>query len=877
MKKAVLLFCVIQLLLLPDVYSQFYQWGTIPAGGGGYVTGIVAHPKEENLIYIRTDVGGVYRYEAPNSQHPDRPYWVQLMEWIPIEQKSLWSTDGIALNPQNTNEIYVALGPGAGDNWMNTDPYPQGVYKSSDRGLTWKQVLNKRYRGNQGNRTTGECLAVIPEGDGNIVLAGTRFDGLFRSENSGTTWSKVSSVPSDASGVGIRSIAFDLSNPAKVYLTAYNSGVYVSSDRGVTFSLIEGTSTLNPRSVAVGKNGVAWITSKKGVYKYSNGTLMKNSPSTSVNDYNSIAIDPTNSAHVVITQQLSAYRTKMFRTTDGGANWQTITNNKTFVNNVPWYKDEHMGAAIAGVMFNPFNPKQLWFTDWYLPWKTDDVTASRIHYESVPWGVEELVIFDIVCPPTDAILYNGCADNGGLCHVSMTDFPEVRFGEQESTGIDFCELNPASIVRVSSNGWGASGFRVSRSDDAGSSWRTISVPGLSGTGKVAYSSKDIENYIFIPTGNNKIPMVTKDDGATWNNVKGLPSNTYNKEFWNNYNKDLVSDRINGNKYYAYISGRCYVSEDGGENFSQRATGLPTPSSSDSPGVYMAVSPYVEGDLWISIGGKGIYHSVNSGASFAKVEEFTNCKTVAVGPPIHDIEPIVYIHAKHESIGWGVFCSLNGGVDWMQINDDTHQVSNSPRQMAADRSFPGRLFIGSGGRGVYCGTPIDPLTKVITPMITPAGGMVYTNTRVTIKSVPEDAEIYYTTDGSVPTTSSTRYTRPFEVGEAEQIKAIAVKGGLRNSEVVSVLYENSGVSGVKSANIGEEIKIRYNRNARSVMVCNASDVVSYGIRDINGILLNKGLNKGDNVLTIDTARYTNRFLLLELKLGNGVNKCYKIIS
>lgn len=281
MKKAVLLFCVIQLLLLPDVYSQFYQWGTIPAGGGGYVTGIVAHPKEENLIYIRTDVGGVNRYEAPNSQHPDRPYWVQLMEWIPIEQKSLWSTDGIALNPQNTNEIYVALGPGAGDNWMNTDPYPQGVYKSSDRGLTWKQVLNKRYRGNQGNRTTGECLAVIPEGDGNIVLAGTRFDGLFRSENSGTTWSKVSSVPSDASGVGIRSIAFDLSNPAKVYLTAYNSGVYVSSDRGVTFSLIEGTSTLNPRSVAVGKNGVAWITSKKGVYKYSNGTLMKNSPSTS--------------------------------------------------------------------------------------------------------------------------------------------------------------------------------------------------------------------------------------------------------------------------------------------------------------------------------------------------------------------------------------------------------------------------------------------------------------------------------------------------------------------------------------------------------------------------------------------------------------------
>ena len=691
MKKTVILICIVQFLFGLDLYSQFYQWGTIPAGGGGYVTGIVAHPKEENLIYIRTDVGGVYRYEAPNDQHPDHPYWVQLMEWIPVENKSLWSTDGIALNPQNPDEIYVALGPGAGDSWIDTDPYPQGVYKSSNRGQTWKQVLNKRYRGNQGNRSTGECLAVIPEGEGNIVLAGTRFDGLFRSENGGSTWSNISTVPTDASGVGIRSIAFDPSNPAKVYLTAYNSGVYESSDRGVTFSLIDGTSSLNPRSVAVGTDGVVWITSKNGVYKYSGGSLVKNSPNASVSDYNSIAIDPTDPAHVVITQQLSAYKTKIFRTTNGGDRWQIITNNKTFYNNVPWYRDEHMGAAIAGVAFNPFDTKQLWFTDWYLPWKTDDVTAASIHYESVPWGVEELVIFDIVCPPTNAILYNGCADNGGLRHDSMTDYPTVRFGEQESTGIDFCELNPASIVRVSSNGWGASGFRVSRSDDAGDSWRTVYSPNV--TGKVAYSSKDVKNYIFIPTGSNKTPLVTKDDGATWKNVSGLPSNTYNKEFWNNYNKALISDRINGNKYYAFISGKCYVSEDGGESFSQRSSGLPSPSSSDSPGVYMAASPYTEGDLWISIGGKGIYHSVNSGASFTKIEEFVNCKTVAIGPPINETTPIVYIHAQQESMGWGVFCSLNGGVDWMQINDEAHQVSNNPRQMAADRSVPGRLFIG----------------------------------------------------------------------------------------------------------------------------------------------------------------------------------------
>lgn len=871
MRKIALMF-LIQFFFVSNLYSQFYEWGTLAAGGGGYVTGIVAHPKEENLIYIRTDVGGVYRYEAPNEEHPDRPYWVQLMEWIPVEDKSLWSTDGIALNPQNPDEIYVALGSGAGDSYMDSDPYPQGVYKSTNRGKSWKQVLNKRFRGNQGNRSTGECLAVIPEGDGDVVLAGTRFEGLFRSEDGGSKWSRVTSVPTDANGVGIRSVAFDPSNPAKVYLTAYNSGVYASTDKGASFSLIDGTASINPRSVEVGTDGVVWITSKKGVYKYVNNELVKNSPSGSVVDYNSIAIDPTNPAHVVITQQLSAYKTKMFRTTDSGATWQVITNNKTFYNHVPWYRDEHMGAAIAGVEFNPFNTKQLWFTDWYLPWKTDDITASTIHYESVPWGVEELVIFDIVCPPTSAILYNGCADNGGLRHDSMTEYPTVRFGEQESTGIDFCELYPSSIVRVSSNGWGASGFRVSRSDDAGETWRTVYSP--KETGKVAYSAKNKQNYIFIPTGSGKIPLVTKDDGASWTEVKGLPSNTYNKEFWNNYNKALVSDRINGNKFYALVSGKFYVSEDGGATFEVKSTGLPTPSSSESPGIYMAASPYVEGDIWVSIGGKGIYHSVNSGASFTQVEEFDNCKTVAVGPPITGTTPIVYIQAEQESMGWGVFCSLNGGVDWSQINDGSFQVSNNPRQMAADRSYPGRLFIGSGGRGVYCGTPLDPLTQVVSPMITPAGGLVDRGTLVTIKSLPEDAEIYYTTDGSEPTISSTRYTGPFTVGDATQIKAIAVKSGLKDSEVMSVEYENTGMDNVGAIQTSVEVRVGYDRALRSIVVNNASEVASYTLTSLNGIVLDKGVNQS-SVMSIDTTSYASNFLILGLNFKNKMSKWYKV--
>jgi hypothetical protein len=48
-------------------------------------------------------------------------------------------------------------------------------------------------------------------------------------------------------------------------------------------------------------------------------------------------------------------------------------------------------------------------------------------------------------------------------------------------------------------------------------------------------------------------------------------------------------------------------------------------------------------------------------------------------------------------------------------------------------------------------------------------------------------IYYTTDGSVPTTSSTPYSGPVTVSSSETINAIAVLNGFTNSPDVSAAY------------------------------------------------------------------------------------------
>ena len=82
--------------------------------------------------------------------------------------------------------------------------------------------------------------------------------------------------------------------------------------------------------------------------------------------------------------------------------------------------------------------------------------------------------------------------------------------------------------------------------------------------------------------------------------------------------------------------------------------------------------------------------------------------------------------------------------------------------------------------------VDP-GKVATPTFSPEAGEFDAAQSVTISCSTDEAIIYYTIDGTDPTTSSSVYSTAIAVSETTTIKAFAVKSGLSNSDIASATF------------------------------------------------------------------------------------------
>lgn len=92
-----------------------------------------------------------------------------------------------------------------------------------------------------------------------------------------------------------------------------------------------------------------------------------------------------------------------------------------------------------------------------------------------------------------------------------------------------------------------------------------------------------------------------------------------------------------------------------------------------------------------------------------------------------------------------------------------------------------ITVKTAGEGA--GTP-----TCANPTFSPAAGTFYGSQEITLATTTPDASIYYTLDNSTPSSSNgTLYENPFTITETKTVKAIAVKDGATDSEVVEATY------------------------------------------------------------------------------------------
>ncbi len=118
----------------------------------------------------------------------------------------------------------------------------------------------------------------------------------------------------------------------------------------------------------------------------------------------------------------------------------------------------------------------------------------------------------------------------------------------------------------------------------------------------------------------------------------------------------------------------------------------------------------------------------------------------------------------------------------------------------------------------------------TPSITVAA-----DTTVTISSTEEGAVLYYTLDGSDPTTSSTKFTSKFKMTTNGTIKAIAAVNGKLNSSIRSRDYSGYSVKSVVITPIVEDNKLKIKLETET-----PGAQIYYGINDYNSSTIEANL-------------------------------------
>ena len=113
---------------------------------------------------------------------------------------------------------------------------------------------------------------------------------------------------------------------------------------------------------------------------------------------------------------------------------------------------------------------------------------------------------------------------------------------------------------------------------------------------------------------------------------------------------------------------------------------------------------------------------------------------------------------------------------VQLNKGAIVVSTAAIEAKTAGIYRVLFSQASGGYPVVSWLGVSKVASTtVAPVLTPASGTFTAAKTITISSATAGSDIFYTLDGSQPTTASTRYTGPFSLSQSAAIKAVAAVG------------------------------------------------------------------------------------------------------
>jgi hypothetical protein len=757
------LFCFC-LSLESESIESTYEWGPVYIGGGGFVSGIVVGQKE---MYLRTDVGGAYKYDYENKK------WVQLFGFLNEAQKGFLSVSGIAIDPKDDNIVYFLCG------CAYFSDAKTSIFKTTDGGKTFTEVDVTdliQIHGNGDGRECSEPISIDPDNT-NIIYAGgdvTAGDScLIKSIDGGKTWKPV--IGYDKLGFYKEEIKwpawtnhmtrsltkgeYNTQNGVAV-IKVYGGKVYVGTsingqanihvadvDKDEFTVLSKDLPTANyPLSITDDGNGNIFFTyiaglafggSAGGAYKYNVETGKVTDISPNKNAIGMITADRKNPKNLVArtcgvwsdqwyekewTDTSIAWGDHFFRSNDGGETWLDITpgqqigrysdnpvqiSNPLDTNGYKWIygKAIHWGS---GILIDPRNPDKIWLTSGNGVFTCDNVWAEKeIQFYFDPKGVEEVVALDMVSVK-GGNAFSAIGDYDGYIHSNVHQIGIQYTPNMGSTAvIAVCHQDPKIMARFSENE--GKGYY---SKDSGETWTQMkNSGGSSGKGAIA---KIGTIYRIFHTSDYGINY-SDDFGDTWSKSEGLVGSKPFGVLVEFSDPNIIySYTAKFNPYWIYDTTKkeptlddaqydLAVSTDGGKTFTNQIV-----CPYDQCDVANRIAYLGKGQIVVAAGWQGAYISNDFGKTVKKLDSVFYCKTIGYGAPEKEggINTLFMYGKPNTDDIEGIYRSTDAGKTWVLINTkNLYGGTGNGNFIVGDMNTFGMIYMSTVGCGIIYGKPL----------------------------------------------------------------------------------------------------------------------------------------------------------------------------